>query len=257
AEKSVKKLIKKFPKIKIDFLILVTQTSPYRIPTAACILQEKLKLSKNIIALDINLGCSGFIYALGVATSFIKSKQAKNGLIVCADTYTKLISKNNAQCRPIFSDAAAATLISASKKNDIGPFELGTDGSGYNALELPQGKDEVVMNGSKVLTFAMNIVPENVKILLKKIRCKVINIDMFIFHQASQFILDNINRKLQIPKQKTFENLSKVGNTISASIPIALKDISKKIKNNNKIILAGYGVGLSWGSVLVKWRKIK
>ena len=257
AEKSVKKLIKKFPKIKIDFLILVTQTSPYRIPTAACILQEKLKLSKNIIALDINLGCSGFIYALSVATSFIKSKQAKNGLIVCADTYTKLISKNNAQCRPIFSDAAAATLISASKKNDIGPFELGTDGSGYNALELPQGKDEVVMNGSKVLTFAMNIVPENVKVLLKKIRCKVINIDMFIFHQASQFILDNINRKLQIPKHKTFENLSKVGNTISASIPIALKDISKKIKNNNKIILAGYGVGLSWGSVLVKWRKIK
>ena len=107
----------------------MTQTSPYRIPTAACILQERLKFSKNIIAFDINLGCSGFIYALRVATAFIESKQAKNGLIVCADTYTKLISKNNAQCRPIFSDAAAATLISVSKKNKIGPFELGTDGS--------------------------------------------------------------------------------------------------------------------------------
>jgi 3-oxoacyl-[acyl-carrier-protein] synthase III len=258
AEKSIKKLIKKFPKTKIDFLILVTQTSPYRIPTAACMLQERLKLSKDIVAFDINLGCSGFIYALKVAVAFIKSKQAKNGLVVCADTYTKLISKNNAQCRPIFSDAAAATLISSSKKNEIGPFHLGTDGSGHNALELPQGKHEVVMNGSKVLTFAMNIVPENVRNLLKKIKIKVSNVDMFIFHQASQFILDNINRKLQIPKNKTFENISKVGNTISASIPIALKDASKKhIKNNSKVILAGYGVGLSWGSVLVKWKKIK
>ena len=258
AEKSIKKLIKKFPKIKIDFLILVTQTSPYRIPTAACILQEKLKLPKTIIAFDINLGCSGFIYALRVATAFIESKQAKNGFVVCADTYTKLISKNNAQCRPIFSDAAAATLITASKKNKIGPFELGTDGSGYNALELPQGKHEVVMNGSKVLTFAMSIVPENVNTLLKKIKSKVDKIDMFIFHQASKFILENINRKLLIPKNKTFENLSKVGNSISASIPIALKDASKKnIKNNHKVIIAGYGVGLSWGSALIKWEKIK
>ena len=114
------------------------------------------------------------------------------------------------------------------------------------------------MNGSKVLTFAMSIVPENVSVLLKKIKSKVDKIDMFIFHQASKFILDNINRKLLIPKNKTFENLSKVGNTISASIPIALKDASKKkIKNNYKVIIAGYGVGLSWGSALIKWQKIK
>ncbi len=258
AEKAIKKIFNKFPKKNLDFLILVTQTSPYRIPTAACILQEKLKLPKNIIAFDINLGCSGYIYALRVATSLIESGQSKKGIIVCSDTYTKNISKKNAQCRPIFSDAAAATLLSSSKKNCIGPFVLGTDGSGYNALELEQGNKEVVMNGAKVLTFAMSIVPSNVEELLKKIKMKSKNIDLFIFHQASKYILDNINRKLNLSKKQTFENYKKVGNTISASIPIALKDASRKyLKNGTRIILAGYGVGLSWGSVYIRWGKIK
>ena len=258
AEKSVKKLLKKFPNTKIDFLILVTQTSPYRIPTAACILQDKLKLGKELIAFDVNLGCSGFIYALNIASALIKSKEAKNGIIVCADTYTKIISKTNLQCRPIFSDAAAATMVSKSNINKIGPFLLGTDGSGYNALQLEQGKNEVEMNGAKVLTFAMSIVPENVRKLLRKSNLSFNKIDCFIFHQASKYILENINRKLSIPKNKTYENYGKVGNTISASIPIVLKDASKnKIKDNNNIIIAGYGVGLSWGSAVLKWSKIK
>lgn len=258
AEKSIKKLLKKFPNTKIDFLILVTQTSPYRIPTAACILQDKLKLGKELIAFDINLGCSGFIYALNIASALIKSQEAKNGIIVCADTYTKMISKKNIQCRPIFSDAAAATMICKSNINKIGPFLLGTDGSGFNALKLEQGKNEVEMNGAQVLTFAMSIVPDNVKKLLKKSSISSKKINYFIFHQASKYILDNINRKLLIPKNKTYENYNKVGNTISASIPIALKDASKKkIKNNNNLIIAGYGVGLSWGSAIIKWGNIK
>ncbi|MFL2887635.1 MAG: 3-oxoacyl-ACP synthase [Pelagibacterales bacterium MED-G40] len=256
--KAAKKVFKKFPKNKIEFLILVTQTSAYRIPTTACILQDKLNLSKNIIAFDINLGCSGFIYALRMASSLIESKQANNGLIICADTYTKYISKNNTACRPIFSDAASAILISKNKKNNIGPFELGADGSGADALELPTGTNEIVMNGAKVLTFAMDVVPNNVNKLLKKIKIRKKNIDKFIFHQASKYILDNINRRLSIDKNKTFENYGKVGNTISASIPIALKDAHTKgkIRANKNIIVAGYGVGLSWGSALLKWNKI-
>ena len=131
------KIFKKFSKKKVDFLILVTQTSPYRIPTTACILQDKLGLKKELIAFDINLGCSGFIYALRIGSSLIETKQVKSGLIICADTYTKYISKNNTACRPIFSDAGAAILLSKSSINTIGPFELGTDGSGADALELP------------------------------------------------------------------------------------------------------------------------
>ena len=252
------KIFKKFSKKKVDFLILVTQTSPYRIPTTACILQDKLGLKKKLIAFDINLGCSGFIYALRMGSSLIETKQAKNGLIICADTYTKYISKNNTACRPIFSDAGAAILLSKSSINTIGPFELGTDGSGADALELPMNTNEIVMNGAKVLTFAMNVVPDNVNSLLKKIKINKNKIDKFIFHQASKYILDNINRILSIKKEKTFENYSKVGNTISASIPIALKDANSKneLKKNNLVIIAGYGVGLSWGSALIKWNKI-
>ena len=256
--KAIKKILKKFPKKKIEFLILVTQTSSYRIPTTACIIQNKLKLKKDIIAFDMNLGCSGFIYGLRMASSLIESKQVSNGLVICADTYTKFISKNNTACRPIFSDAAAAVLVSKSKINKIGPFELGADGSGADALQLPTGTNEIVMNGAKVLTFAMDIVPANVNKLLKKLKIKKEKIDKFIFHQASKYILDNINRRLSIKKDKTFENYGKVGNTISASIPIALKDAytKRKISNNNKIIIAGYGVGLSWGSAFVKWSKL-
>ena len=256
--KAIKKILKKFPKKKIEFLILVTQTSSYRIPTTACIIQNKLKLKKDIIAFDMNLGCSGFIYGLRMASSLIESKQVSNGLVICADTYTKFISKNNTACRPIFSDAAAAVLVSKSKINKIGPFELGADGSGADALQLPTGTNEIVMNGAKVLTFAMDIVPANVNKLLKKLKIKKEKIDKFIFHQASKYILDNINRRLSIKKDKTFENYGKVGNTISASIPIALKDAytKRKISNNNKIIIAGYGVGLSWGAAFVKWSKL-
>ena len=252
------KIFKKFSKKKINFLILVTQTSPYRIPTTACILQDKLGLKKDLMAFDINLGCSGFIYALKIGSSLIETKQAKNGLIICADTYTKYISKNNITCRPIFSDAGAAILLSESSTNKIGPFELGTDGSGADALELPMNTNEIVMKGAKVLTFATNIVPNNVNLLLKKIKIDKNKIDKFIFHQASKYILDNINRILSIKKEKTFENYSKVGNTISASIPIALKDANSKneLKKNNLVIIAGYGVGLSWGSALIKWNKI-
>ena len=129
-EKSIKKILKKYPKEKVNFLIVVTQTSPYKIPTSACILQDRLKFNKKLIAFDINLGCSGFIYALKVGSSLIQSGQVNSGIILCADTYTKYVSTKNAQCRPIFSDAAAATLLTKSLVNKIGPFELGTDGSG-------------------------------------------------------------------------------------------------------------------------------
>jgi len=256
--KAANKIFKRYSKEKIDLILLVTQTTPYRIPTSACILQNKLGLKRSTMALDINLGCSGFLYALKMASSLIQSKDVKSGLIICADTYTKFISKNNTACRPIFSDAAAAVLVEKSPKNKIGPFVLGSDGSGSDALELPINTNEIIMNGAKVLTFAMDVVPQNVTELLKKIKIKKEKINKFVFHQASKYILDNINRRLKITKNQTYENYGRVGNTISASIPIALKDgfSAKKIKKNNSVIIAGYGVGLSWGSALIKFDKI-
>ena len=174
---------------------------------------------------------------------------------ICADTYTKYISKTNTACRPIFSDAASAILISKSTKNKIGPFELGADGSGADALELPTGTNEIVMNGAKVLTFAMDVVPNNVNKLLKKIKTDKKNIHKFIFHQASKLVIDKLIDILKLDENKVFTNYDKIGNTVSSSIPIALESLkkSKKIKKNQKIMLVGFGVGLSAAASIINW----
>jgi 3-oxoacyl-[acyl-carrier-protein] synthase-3 len=224
----------------------------------ACILQHKLNLRTNIQAFDINMGCSGFIYALSIGEKLIKFGDSKNGLIICSDVYTKYISKNNSSCRPIFSDASSSTLLSASSHDSIKKFTFGTDGKGAFDLNLHEDSREIFMNGAKVALFAIKRVPEAINELLIKNNIKITRINKFIFHQASKFVLDNIYKILKINKDKIFENYKNYGNTTSSSIPIALKIASSKnlIKNNDNIILCGFGVGLSWASVLLKWKKI-
>ena len=256
--KSAKKTFTNFSKNKIDFLIVITQTANYRLPSTSCILQNQLKLRNDIRAFDVNMGCSGFIYGLNLASNLIKNKEGKNGLIICTDVYTKFIDKKNRSCRPIFSDASSSIIVSADKKNHIGPFVFGTDGKGAFDLSLKDETKNIYMNGSKVALFSIKRVPESIKRLLKKIKKKINTIDKFIFHQASKYVLDKIYKNMNLDKSKIFENYSNYGNTVSASIPIALKLASKKkiLKNNDKIVLTGFGVGLSWGSVFVKWKKI-
>lgn len=226
--KSAKKIFKNFNKNKINFLIFVTQTSNYKFPSIACILQDKLNLKKNIQAFDINMGCSGFIYALNLGEKIINSGQGKNGLIICSDVYTKYINKKNSSCRPIFSDASSAIILSKSNYNSIKNFSFGTDGSGALDLNLKENSKNIFMNGAKVALFAMKRVPESIKEILKKTHSKISDIDKFIFHQASKFVLDNIYNILKINKKKTFENYRYLGNTTSSSIPIALKVATKK-----------------------------
>ena len=256
--KSAKKVLNKFSKKKIDFLIFVSQTSNIKLPSISCIIQHKLKLKTDVLAFDINMGCSGFVYALNVAKSLISQKNFSNGLIVCADVYTKYIEKNNSACRPIFSDASSAVIVGACKSLSIKEFDYGTDGSGAFDLYLKENSNDIYMNGSKVALFTIKRVPLSIKNLLNKSKMKIKNIDKFIFHQASKFVLNQIYRVLKIDKSKSYENYQKYGNTVSSSIPIALKEASKKklIKNNDNIILSGFGVGLSWSSVLIKWKKI-
>ena len=256
--KSAKKIFKNFSRKKIDFLIVVTQTSEYKLPSASCILQNQLKLRNDIKAFDINMGCSGFIYGLNIASNLIKNNEGKNGLIICTDVYTKFIKKKNRSCRPIFSDASSSILISADKKNYIGPFQFGTDGKGAFDLSLKDGNENIYMNGSKVALFSIKRVPESINKLLYKIKKNKNTIDKFIFHQASKYVLDKIYKNMKLDKSKIFQNYKDYENTVSASIPIALKLASKKkyLKNKDQVILTGFGVGLSWGSVFVKWIKI-
>ena len=204
------------------------------------------------------MGCSGFIYALYLANNIIKNKEGKNGLIICSDVYTKFIKKNNRSCRPIFSDASCSVIISKAKSNSIDNFVFGTDGSGFQDLILKNQSDDIFMNGSRVALFSIKRVPQSIRDLLKKCKIKINQVDKFVFHQASKFVLNKLYEVLNIDRKKIFENYMNYGNTVSASIPIALKMANNKkfLKINDKLVLTGFGVGLSWGSVLLKWKKI-
>jgi 3-oxoacyl-[acyl-carrier-protein] synthase III len=251
----------------IDLVVLVTQSPDYVLPTSACILQDRLKLSKKCTAFDINLGCSGFIYALSIVGSLIESGVAKKGLILCSDTYTKYIDKSDRTCRPIFSDGASATLLVGSDMDEIGPFVLGTDGSGYEKLIVKEGgarkphistnsrHGTLEMRGSDVFLFTLSSVPDCINELLDKSGLDIEDIDLFVFHQASKIVLENLVRIMSLDEDKVFSNLENVGNTVSASIPIALKDAETqgRLKSGDKVMLVGFGVGLSWGATLITW----
>ncbi len=249
----------------VDFVILVTQSPDYALPTSACILQDRLKLKTSCLAFDVNLGCSGFVYGLAIASSLISAGLVKSGLLVCSDTYTKFIDKHDRTCRPLFSDGAAATLLTSSADDLIGPFELGSDGSGFDKLIVKSSgahemqnqtqEKKLYMEGSSVFMFTMDMVPKCVNGLLKKANKEIDDIDLFVFHQASKLVIDSIIRRLDLPENKVFTNYQNVGNTVSATIPIALCDIlrDKGLKSGSQVMLVGFGVGYSWGGCIVQW----
>ena len=266
-----KKLLENIPQIEeINLLILVTQSPDYVLPTSACILQDRLGLSKNCMAFDVNLGCSGFVYALSIAGSLIESGVAHKGLILCADTYSKYIEKNDRTCRPLFSDGAAAILVESAAMDSIGPFELGTDGAGYDRLIVKHSgardfgqienafRGPLEMYGSDVFLFTMRAVPLCISKLLDRTKLTLENIDLFVFHQASKLVIENLIRTMSLDKDKVFTNFENIGNTVSASIPIALKDAETqgRLKEGDTVMLIGFGVGLSWGATLIRWSVI-
>jgi 3-oxoacyl-[acyl-carrier-protein] synthase-3 len=251
---------------QIDALIVCTQSPDYLIPSTACLLQDRLQLSTATMAFDINMACSGYLYGLSVARGLIKSEQARTVLLINADTYSKFIDKANRTCRPLFGDAAAVTLIEAVEGDDlIGPFDFGTDGRGYDKLILKGSgvKDgfprppqlNLEMDGAAVLMFTMSMVPRTIEALYKKTGLTPADIDLFVFHQASKKVLDNLSRILGIPDERMVRSFAEYGNTVSATIPIALKDALSqgRIRAGQRLLLAGFGVGLSWGACCVRW----
>jgi len=254
----------------VDLLILVTQSPDYVLPSSACILQDRFCLLKNCMAFDVNLGCSGFVYSISIAGGLIESGVVSKCLILCADTYSKYIKKNDRTCRPVFSDGAAAILLEKSNTDCIGPFEFGTDGSGYDRLIVKDSGARgisqksnshlsfIEMRGSDVFLFTMRVVPVSINNLLKKAGIGIKDIDVFVFHQASKFVIDNLIQNMSLDRGKVFINYDSIGNTVSASIPIALKDavLKRRLKEGDTIMIVGFGVGLSWGAALMRWSTI-
>ncbi len=265
--------------VDIDVLIFCTQTPDYCIPATACIMQDRLGLSTSCAAFDINLGCSGFVYGLWTASAYIRSGMARNVLLITAETYSKLIHPLDKSVRTIFGDAAAAALIRADDGIvQVEDFVLGTDGSGYQNLIAPttgfrvpktaetakekedesgnvRSLDNLYMDGASIFAFTMRVVPKFVHQLLSKTGLTSNDIDWFVFHQANKFMLDHLIRKLRIPKSKAPFCLEKFGNTVSSSIPITLKECQQKgvFQHGDRIMLVGFGVGYSWGAVLLEW----
>lgn len=271
------KALKVTEKESIDFLLFCTQSPDYFLPTSACILQDKLGLNKTTGALDFNLGCSGYIYGLAIAKGLIESQIAKKILLVTAETYSKVIHQDDISNRSIFGDAAAATVITRSEQQGILNMELGTDGSGFSNLIVAQGcfrngfwetsvqttldrsnkassGDRLYMNGPEIFNFTIDAVPGLIESVLSKNSMKLDDVDYFIFHQANKFILDYLRKKIGIPAEKFYINMESTGNTVSATIPIGLKDAQDRgiVKKGDKLMLCGFGVGYSWGATIIQ-----
>ena len=251
-----KKLFERVNPDDIDGIIHVSQSPFSRLPTSACLIQDILNLPKNMMAFDLIQGCSGFVYGLSVASAMIYQQGLKKVLIICADTYTNYISKNDRTNRPIFSDGAAAAILESNGDGSIGPFSFFTDGSGGDLLALKEnnGKEQLFMDGKKVFKFSLREVPKAFNELLIKANLKQEDIDLFIFHQASAVILRQLKSKLNIPDEKWFQNIKDMGNTVSATIPIAIKQAkdSGQFKPKMNVMLMGFGVGLSVAGCIVR-----
>ena len=275
AEKAVNGFFEehKIDRSSIDFILLCTQSPDYFLPTSACILQDRLGLSTSCGALDFNQGCSGFVYGLSLAKGLIAGNIAKDVLLITSETYSKHLHPKDKGNRTIFGDAAAVTLISTEGFAEIQNFSLGTDGSGYQNLIVKSGAlrmsdkkyevkfdesnnpisdDFLYMNGSEIFNFTLESVPLLVEDVLKKNSIEKDNIDLFIFHQANKYMLNFLRKKGKIEEEKFYYCLENFGNTVSSTIPIALKEAQAEGLLKGNILLAGFGVGYSWGGVVLR-----
>lgn len=253
---------------KPDTIIFCTQTPDNLIPQCSARLQARLGLPPETLCLDINMGCSGYTYGLATAFSYLNSGLSKKILFITADNYSKIMNPENKNVYLLFSDAASATML---HNTDIHPiFQFGTDGtrsetivcknSGISGINQSMDtsiihKPSFEMDGYGVYLFTLGTIPNEIKKLLDKANCKIEDIDLFVLHQASRLVLESIGKKMKIPDDKLVIDLEDVGNTTSSSIPIALSraESEGRLKRGNKILIFGFGIGLSWSGAILRY----
>ncbi|MBO9674988.1 MAG: ketoacyl-ACP synthase III [Sphingobacteriaceae bacterium] len=265
-------------KEEIDFILYCTQSPDYFLPTTACIIQQRLGLPTSVGALDYNLGCSGYVYGLALANGLINSGISKKLLLITAETYSKFIHPQDKGNLTLFGDAASASLITNDGESNmaIQNFVFGTDGNGadslivknggmknfraigndlYNDEDFVSNDDYLFMNGGEIFAFTSRAIPELIHTLLLKSNLKLEDVDYFVFHQANKYMLNHIRKKLGIPEEKFLLFLESCGNTVSSTIPIVLNEMKKqqRFKKGDKILLAGFGVGLSWAGTILEY----
>ncbi|MCU0457115.1 MAG: ketoacyl-ACP synthase III [Bacteroidales bacterium] len=275
---AAEKLIEEYniDRTSIDFILFCTQSPDYFLPATACTIQERLGLRTDTGALDFNQGCSGYVYGLSLAKGLIISGIARNILFITSETYTKHIHPRDKSNRTIFGDAAAATLISEEGFAEIMNFSLGTDGRGAENLIVRTGgmrkkdllqdlrfdeggnplcSDNLYMNGTEILSFTLDVVPALVQKVLAANDLNQEDIGLFVFHQANRYMMEFLRKKMKINPERFYYYMENTGNTVSSTIPIALRAALDRgdLSGVKNIMLAGFGVGYSWGGTILRF----
>lgn len=264
---------------EIDAIIFCTQSPDYIMPSNAFLLHSHLGLKEEVLAFDYNLACSGYIYGLAIARALITSGTAHNILLATGDTYSKYINKGDRSARVLFGDGAAVSLISACDQGEgITDLMLATSGKHYQKFYVPAGgarlprsaetaveqsdasnnvrsQNDIFMDGMGVWSFIQSTVPKQIRALLERNALTVDDIDLYVFHQASKLTLDSLVKALRLKQDKVYLDLAETGNLVSSSIPVALKKalLNQRIPAGSTVLISGFGVGLSWGSMLIKF----
>ena len=256
----------------IDFLLLCTQTPDYPLPTTACLMQDRLGLKKSTGALDFNLGCSGYVYGLGLCEGLIRAGMARRILLVTAETYSKYIGADDRSLRTIFGDGAAATLVEAADEPSLMSFRYGTDGSGAESLIVNRGgarplehaikpqkrqrwSSPLCMDGPALVEFTIEHVPKLCDEILAEVRVSREQLDYYLMHQATWHMLERLQKAVGVGESKMPLVLKDYGNTVSSTLPIMIRDMRSdgRLKPGTQSLLIGFGVGLSWAGCY--WRE--
>lgn len=261
----------------VDYLLYCTQAPDYLLPTTACLIHERLGLGSSAGAVDINQGCSGYIHALALAKGLIESGVAARVLVLTADGYSRYVGEDDASVSTLFGDGATATLLDAVDPADppagageaaarpaVEHFVFGTDGAGAGQLILRNsafrrdgdgGPDALHMDGPGVLQFTLREVPRLKDRILALAGLGIDEVDHVILHQANRFLLERLEKKLGLPAGKSLVDMEDVGNTVSSTIPIVLARAVEagRVRRGQRLLLAGFGVGLSWGGCLLTY----
>lgn len=260
---------------RVGLLIVVTQNPDYRLPHSSALLQKALGLGTAVACFDINLGCSGYVYALSVARAFMLTEGIEDALVVTCDPYSRIMGRADRDTIALFGDAASATWMCAHQGGELGKLDFGTDGGGAEHLivhaggaaqplsavhgeQLSQRPDRdyrLTMQGRGIFNFMMERIPTTIERCLAKNAVTRESIDLFVFHQASRFLLETLRKKLSLETSRVPVNLTHVGNTVSSSIPILLAELADRgALKGKRVLVSGFGVGLSWATNLIQFQ---
>jgi len=252
----------------VDLLLVGTFTPDFTCPSTACLVQQKLGLDAP--AVDMQAACSGFMYALATGAQYIATGNSRYALVIGADINSRIVEPADQRTAPLFGDGAGAVVLEAGTKDQgLICYQLGADGGGGSMLDRPvggtsrpatpelisAGQHYLKMDGRNVFKWAIQVVSETIDLVLKKAEVDVEDVKLFVLHQANIRIIDHAMKVLKIPKEKVFNNLSRVGNTSAASIPLALDEAARqgRIESGDLVLMCGFGAGLTWGTGLYRW----